>query len=161
MAVMQSVLEQHLVYDWVMQIDSRLNDIDDCLYRVAVRALVVQNDRILLIKETVDNWWALPGGGIDHGESIESALTREVEEELGVPAEKVSSDFEIAYYNIGNVLDGVPRMNLFFKASVPEDQLKQTDHVSRWEWFTKDEFLKADLHASYDKTKLIDVIFDD
>ncbi len=142
-----------------MDIDPRLNEIDDCLYRVAARVLVVQGDKVLLVKEADDDWWALPGGGIDHGESIELTVTREVEEELGVPANQVSSDFQIVYYNIGNVVNSVPRMNLFFKVSVPEASLKKTNHVSEWRWFTKDEFLSQELHASYDKTKLVDVIF--
>lgn len=142
-----------------MQIDSRLNEIDDCLYRVAIRVLITQNDKVLLVQENSDEWWALPGGGVDHGETIESALVREVEEELGVSAKEVSSDFQIAYYNLGNVVNAVPRMNLFFKASVPEGLLRKTDHVAKWAWFTKDEFLKASLHPSYDKTKLVDVIF--
>lgn len=141
-------------------IDPRLNEIDDCLYRVAIRVLVVQHDKVLLVKEANDNWWALPGGGVDHGEAIESSLVREVEEELGVPAEAVSSNFEIVHYNIGNVVNAVPRMNLFFKAMVPEDLLKKTDHVSEWKWFTREEFLKQELHPSYDKLKLVDVIFE-
>jgi 8-oxo-dGTP pyrophosphatase MutT (NUDIX family) len=143
-----------------MEIDTRLNDIDDCLYRVAARVLIVQNNKVLLVRESDDEWWALPGGGVDHGDTIESTLTREVEEELGVPADKVSSDFQIVYYNIGNVVNGVPRMNLFFKASIQEGQLQNTDHVSEWRWFTKEEFMEADLHASFDKTKLAIVIFD-
>jgi len=143
-----------------MHIDPRLNEIDDCLYRVATRALVIQDDKILLIKEASDNWWSLPGGGVDHGETIEAAVSREIEEELGVPADEVLSDFRIVYSNIGNVVNSVPRMNLFFKISVPETSLKKTDDVSEWQWFTKDEFMKQKLHASYDKRKLVDVIFE-
>lgn len=142
-----------------MQIDSRLNEIDDCLYRVAIRVLVIQDDKVLLVKEAEDAWWALPGGGIDHGEKVESTLVREVEEELGVPAREVSSDFQIVHYNIGNVVNGVPRMNLFFKASVPAESLKKTDDVSEWRWFSKDEFLKQEMHPSYVKTELADVVF--
>jgi 8-oxo-dGTP pyrophosphatase MutT (NUDIX family) len=142
-----------------MQIDPRLDDIDDCLYRVAIRVLVVQDDKVLLVKEASDNWWALPGGGVDHGETIEATLKREIEEELGVPSEDISSDLEIVYYNIGNVVNSVPRMNLFFKASVPENSLRQTNDVASWAWFNKDEFLNADLHASFDKERLADVIF--
>jgi 8-oxo-dGTP pyrophosphatase MutT (NUDIX family) len=142
-----------------MHIDSRLNDIDDCLYRVAARVLVIQNDRVLLIKESSDDWWALPGGGIDHGETVELALAREIEEELGVPADKIVSDSQVVDYNIGNVVNAVPRMNLFFRVSVPEASLKKTDHVAEWRWFTEDEFLQADMHVSYDKKKLISVIF--
>jgi 8-oxo-dGTP pyrophosphatase MutT (NUDIX family) len=112
-----------------------------------------------MVKEVTDAWWALPGGGIDHGEAIESALVREVEEELGVPAAKVSSDFQIVHYNIGNVVNGIPRMNIYFKATIPEELLKKTDHVSEWQWFTKDEFLEVRMHPSYDKTELAKVIF--
>ena len=58
------------------------------------------------------------------------------------------------------MVNTVPRMNLFFKVSIPETSLKKTDHISEWKWFTKDEFLRQELHTSYDKTKLIEVIFD-
>lgn len=141
------------------EIDPRLNDIDDCLYRVAARVLVTQGDKVLLVKESDDDWWALPGGGVDHGESIESALKREIEEELGVPATEISSDFQIIYYTIGNVVNGIPRMNLFFKVSVAEEALQPTSHVAEWKWFTKDEFLKIDLHASYGEEALAPLIF--
>jgi 8-oxo-dGTP pyrophosphatase MutT (NUDIX family) len=142
------------------QIDSRLNDIDDCLYRVAIRALIVNNDKVLLVKEAVrGTWWAFPGGGVDHGEAVESSLVREVEEELGVPAKEVSSDFQIVHYNIGNVVNAIPRMNLFFKVSVPEERLTKTHHVEKWAWFTKNEFMKLDMHPSYDKTQLVHVLF--
>lgn len=141
------------------QIDPRLNDIDDCLYRVAVRVLIVQEGKVLLVKEASDDWWAFPGGGVDHGETVESTLLREIQEELGVPAKAVASDFEIVHYNIGNVVNAVPRMNLFFKASVPGEALGRTSHVAKWAWLTRDEFLKLAMHPSYDKTALVDVIF--
>lgn len=113
----------------------------------------------MLVKEADDNWWALPGGGVDHDESVELTVTREIEEELGVSADEIKSDFEIVYYNIGNVVNAVPRMNLFFKVSIPEASVKRTSHVSEWKWFTKEEFMKQKLHTSYDKSKLVDVIF--
>ncbi len=116
------------------------------------------NNKVLLVKED-EGWWAFPGGGVDHGETIESTLVREVEEELGVPAKQVSSDFQIVHFNIGNVVNGIPRMNLYFKAFVPEDLLKKTDHIEKWSWFTKSEFLKLDMHPSYNKPELANVIF--
>lgn len=142
-------------------VDSRLNDIDDCLYRVAIRVLIVQDDKVLIVKEASDSWWALPGGGVDHGETVESTLVREVEEELGVPAQEISSDFQIAHYTIGNIVNGVPRMNLYFKASISGELVRRTDHVEKWAWVTKNEFLKENLHPSYDKAKLVEVIFED
>lgn len=143
-----------------MEVDTRLNDIDDCLYRIAARALIIKDDAVLLVREVAEGeHWSIPGGGVDHGETIESSLTREVEEELGVPAKDVASDFEIIHYNIGNVVNGVPRMNLFFKVQVPEALLKEKDHISEWRWFTRNEFMEADLHPSYDKTTFAAIIF--
>lgn len=53
-------------------------------YRVAVKALIRNGDgTILLVKENSDKW-DLPGGGIDHGESPEDAIRRELHEELGI-----------------------------------------------------------------------------
>lgn len=143
-----------------MNIDPRLNEIDNCLYRVAARALVVQNDKVLLVWENGSSWWQIPGGGVDYGETMESTLVREVEEELGVPAENVLSDYKIAYYDIGNVINGVPRMNLYFKVTVPENVVKKTEHVSKFKWFTKDEFLKLkEVDPSYAMGSIAEAIF--
>lgn len=143
-----------------MSIDPRLDEIDDCLYRVAVRALVMQDNKILLVKEfDSGKWWAVPGGGVDHGETMRSSLLREIEEELGVSAADVTCDSQIANYNIGRVVSGVPRMNVFFRVSLPTKQIKKTEHVEKWAWFNKSEFLNAEMNASYDKDELARVIF--
>lgn len=143
-----------------MDIDSRLKEIDDSLYRVAVRALIISNDRVLVVKE-IDggNWWAIPGGGVDYGESLKDCLLREIKEEVGILSSSVSSDFQIIHYNIGKVVNGVPRMNVFFKVAVPENEIKKTEHIEKWGWFTKDAFMELGLNPSYDKAELVQVIF--
>lgn len=143
-----------------MDIDPRLNQIDDCLYRVATKAIIVQDDKVLLVQEVPEMWWGFPGGGIDHGEAIEVSLLREVEEELGVPVKEVTSDFKIAHYNIGAVVDHVPRMNIFFRVSLPKELLKKTNDIAQWGWFTKDEFMELHMSPSYkDRARLAEIIF--
>lgn len=52
-------------------------------YRVSVKAVIKDNyGRVLLVKEHND-YRVLPGGGIDHGESVQEALQRELVEEVG------------------------------------------------------------------------------
>lgn len=52
-------------------------------YRVSVKAKINFNGKILLVKEDGKKW-DLPGGGIEHYETIDEALKRELTEEIGV-----------------------------------------------------------------------------
>jgi 8-oxo-dGTP pyrophosphatase MutT (NUDIX family) len=143
-----------------MQVDPRLEEIDDSLYRVAARALIISDNKILAVKE-VDggDWWAIPGGGVDYGESLKNCLLREINEEIGVLSTSVASDFQIVHYNIGKVVNGVPRMNVFFKVSMPKDEIIKTDHVEKWGWFARYEFMELGMNPSYDKSELANIIF--
>jgi 8-oxo-dGTP pyrophosphatase MutT (NUDIX family) len=51
-------------------------------YREAVRAIVIKGSSILMMHNCKGDY-KLPGGGVEPGESYESALFREVEEETG------------------------------------------------------------------------------
>lgn len=64
----------------------------DCFYRVSIKGLFVQNDKILLVKEPLElsGQWELPGGGLDFGEEPRAGLQREIEEEMGLEVVSVS-----------------------------------------------------------------------
>ena len=63
-------------------------DFPDSFYRVTVKGLMVKDGKLLLLKESnnLSGQWELPGGGLDFGEDIHSALKREIEEEAGIKA---------------------------------------------------------------------------
>jgi len=57
---------------------------------VGVGAVVLDGDRVLLIRrghEPLKGQWSIPGGGVEIGETLESAITREVREETGLDIE--------------------------------------------------------------------------
>ena len=55
---------------------------------VGVRVLVERENELLLVRHRVGRHpWSLPGGGVDHRESLAEAALREVREEAGCPAE--------------------------------------------------------------------------
>lgn len=58
--------------------------------RSAVRALILHEDRVLLVNAFADqksNLWCAPGGGVIAGQSLPQNLMREVFEETGLTIE--------------------------------------------------------------------------
>lgn len=52
---------------------------------LGVRVVVKnQKDEVLIVRHTYLQGWHLPGGGVDHGEDVETAAKREVFEETGI-----------------------------------------------------------------------------
>jgi 8-oxo-dGTP diphosphatase len=60
---------------------------EDRQVRVATSALIINDQKILLVKKAREpnkGLWSLPGGLVELGETIEEALVREVNEETGL-----------------------------------------------------------------------------
>lgn len=61
--------------------------------RFAARAIMIDDSsRIALMHVTNKNYYKLPGGGVDPGESLEEALLRELKEEAGAHSVEVLSE---------------------------------------------------------------------
>ena len=77
---------------------SELGRKTDYLYRVSIKGLIRNTDgQVLVVKEAGRTWWDLPGGGMDHDESIKSALAREMHEEVGL-----TGDFSYKVITVDN-----------------------------------------------------------
>ena len=92
--------------------------------RSAVRALLVDDDdHVLLVRFEFPNAsaWALPGGGLEEGESPEDGLRRELHEELGL------TDFEVGPH-IWDRLHVIPITNTDYDGQRDRIHLVRTPH---------------------------------
>jgi 8-oxo-dGTP pyrophosphatase MutT (NUDIX family) len=51
--------------------------------RVGVRVMMIEGNRVWLIRQTYLPGWFMPGGGLERGESLDTAARREAYEETG------------------------------------------------------------------------------
>lgn len=86
--------------------------------RLAVRALVVEDGRLLLVNAYPDgrsDLWCAPGGGVEAGTDLPTNLEREVREETGLSVAVGALALVNEFYNPDT---GFHQVELFFRARV-------------------------------------------
>ena len=58
-------------------------------FKLRITGVLIEDGKILLLEQDVvdSRRWSLPGGGLEHGETIEDCLVREMKEETGLTVE--------------------------------------------------------------------------
>ena len=128
----------------------------------AVRLIVVPvirgaEERILLCRMAPDHGvfpgqWALPGGGVEPGESLRAALDREIHEELG--ARVVTA--EPLFFKDGvfekTFRDGVRRslymVFLLFACRIADQPIRLNEEFVEFTWATPEELVGLDLNVA-------------
>lgn len=107
--------------------------------RPSVRAVIIKDGKLLMIHSLKYDYYKLPGGGIENGETYEEALIREVSEESGC-AIKPDTIREFGYVrriSKGQIEDIFIQDNYYFVCEVEENQSVQNlDDYEADEMFT-------------------------
>ena len=75
-----------------------------------------EDNRLLVVQDTTNDTWEVPGGGLDHGESIKQTAVREILEELGVKL--LESDAEPLAITLGEHPNNYPTVMLYYRGKI-------------------------------------------
>jgi 8-oxo-dGTP diphosphatase len=94
----------------------------------AARAIVVHNQNILLMErhKDGDNYYTLPGGGIDSGETADGAVVREIKEETNLSIKLQRAVF------IEDAGELYGMQFIFFADYVSGDMMLRKDSIEEW-----------------------------
>lgn len=109
-------------------------------YRIAVRGIVEVEGKFLILKRTKPargerDFWELPGGGQDFGESPQEALIRELDEETGLSV--IVGQPVCVWHHLRP--DNVQIIGMTFKCKAMSTEIRLSEEHSEYAWVTKDE----------------------
>ena len=102
-----------------------------------VHAVICRDGKVLLSVRSHLRGWELPGGGVRAGESVETALLREIKEETGL---LVTIDQRVGCYRRTGI---APHMAWVYRCRAHSDLVIPSKETPRLAWFRFDELPKT------------------
>src|SRR5215831_5162916 len=107
--------------------------------KVDVRGAVFREGRILLVRETSDGKWTLPGGWADVNQSAAECVEREIAEEAGFQVRAGKLDAVWDYRHHGHVSrHPFSIYKMFFRCEIIDGAANAGDETSEVEFFAED-----------------------
>ncbi|MFQ6394167.1 NUDIX domain-containing protein [Nocardia sp. KC 131] len=114
---------------------------------IIARALIRDDNRVLVARKRGKRWAFLPGGHVDPGEPVEAALVRELAEELGTTSRIVRFIGVVEHGYVDDDGNARHEVNLIFGAELDDIPVSQEEHLE-FDWLPMDQIATADLRPS-------------
>jgi 8-oxo-dGTP diphosphatase len=110
--------------------------------RIRAQAIIIENNKLVLIRDKATTKFYLPGGKTESGESIEQALAREITEETGVTLIEYTY---VMTYEIMNTVYKVPQQENVFITTI-KGTPKPCSEIEELRWVSLDEMSDIPLY---------------
>ncbi|MBI4837101.1 MAG: NUDIX domain-containing protein [Candidatus Portnoybacteria bacterium] len=126
----------------------------DKKFEIIVRLVFLKNNKILFCKQKTEDYYFLPGGHVEFGESVNDSIGREIAEELDAMASEIS--FIGAIENIFSDEDGNHHeLNLVFSARLDKDDALSKENHLEFAWVDADGLESQTIYPIALKNSLI------
>jgi 8-oxo-dGTP diphosphatase len=129
---------------------------EECYYRISIKCTSFDEDgKFLLVRE--DNGkWEFPGGGLEHGEDYETALRREVHEEMGLELTYISKS-PIYFTTSRRRETGKYMANVIYEAVFKDLNFTPSEECQETGFFSIEEAKELDV---FDNVKSFIAVYD-
>jgi 8-oxo-dGTP diphosphatase len=128
-----------------------LQSLPSPFYRVALKALVLNDQSHLLVVQTPDGLWEIPGGGWEFDEDMAQCLEREFSEELGVQNITMG---DVAFVYRAKAVRGYMQMRIAVRVTLHDVNLTHGVDMQAAKFVSKEEIV--DLPMAIDEAPIKD-----
>ncbi len=119
--------------------------------KVDVRSAVIKDGRILLVQETTDNCWAMPGGWADVGNVPSEVAIRETKEESGYDVKPIKVIGVFDANRIGKRLEFFHAFKIIFLCQLIGGEAKISDETLDVQFFDFNKLPPLSLNRTNEK----------
>lgn len=127
-------------------------------YRVSIKALIRDGNKILFNYEKEKNYYALPGGGLNWGEDPREALKREVMEEIGCKVICIADQPTFVLPHIvhnNRDMDWFYNLIVCFEAKIDTADIKGTEECDESRWLSQEEIQHVPLFEGEESLRAV------
>lgn len=119
--------------------------------KIDVRAAVIKDNKILLVQETTDNCWAMPGGWADVGDVPSEVAIRECKEESGYDVNPIKVIGVFDANRVGGRLEFFHAFKIIFLCELIGGEAKISDETIDVQFFDLEHLPILSLNRTNDK----------
>lgn len=110
-------------------------------FQITQNIILVNDQRaILILRHRESKKWLLPGGRIEKGEMWESALKREIREEIGIENISIQEIFDVDSWKSKDI----PYYGITFYGIFPAETITLSSEHDKWKFVTEENLDSVD-----------------
>lgn len=119
--------------------------------KIDVRAAVIKDGKILLVQESTDNCWAMPGGWADVGDVPSEVASRECKEESGFDVKPIKVIGVYDANRVGGKLEFFHAFKIIFLCELLGGEARTSDETLDVKFFDFNKLPKLSLNRTNEK----------